>query len=103
MMTASLPASRSDRALQRPPERGELALAADERRVEPPLEGGRRGRELAQAIRANGSCLPLISSSSSGSSSRGMVDEPGDELADDDLARLGSLLEPGGDADGFAR
>ena len=101
--TTATPSRRSvDRALQRSTQRRELALASDERRVQSPLERGGDGRDLEQAVRLDRLALALDLERPERLERRGVVDQATRERADDDLVRLGGLLELRGDADRLA-
>ena len=89
-------------AREAPLEDGELALAADERRVEPAAPAPAPGDDLEQRHAGTGSALPLSSSGPTGSADHGVAHEPVGRLADEDLAGLGRLLEPRGDVDRVA-
>ena len=91
-----------DRALQRSAERGELALAADERRVQAPLERGRDRAHLEQAVRAHRLALALDLERAERLERGGVVDQPTRELADDDLVRVGRCSSRAAIADGLA-
>ncbi len=81
----------------------ELVAASNERCVESPAEGGRTLDHSQQAVRDDGLRLPLERQRLD----RLDVDRPAGKasrlLTDQDLARLRSLLETGGDVDGVAR
>jgi hypothetical protein len=83
-------------------ERRELRFAADERRVEPPCVGGRAGDHVEQAPGGDGLRLPFQHERLD----RFRVDRVDDEdvrlRPEKDLARVGRLLQPGGDVDGVA-
>src|SRR5439155_19424684 len=86
---------------KRLPKRAELLPAAGERSVQAALEGGGDRSDLEQAVGANRLALALDLELAERLQLGDVVDEPARELADDDLARVGRLLEPGGDADGL--
>ena len=82
-----------DRALERPAQRGELPLPADERGVQPTLEGRPDGRELEEPVRVHGLALALDLERAARLEPRRVVDQPTGDLADDDLVVGGCLLE----------
>ena len=81
----------------------ELVAASNERCVESPAEGGRTLDHSQQTVRDDGLRLPLERQRLD----RLDVDRPAGKasrlLTDQDLARLRSQLETGGDVDGVAR
>ena len=83
-------------------EPAELALAADEVRREVPRPAARAGDDLVQLPRDERLGLALDRERPDGRRRDGVADEVVGGLAEQDLARLGGLLEAGGDVDGVA-
>ena len=100
--TATRTSKPSAGALQRPPKRGELALASDEPRILALLEGRRDRAQLDEPIREHRLALALDRDLAQRIQHRDMVDQPRGERADDDLVRAGSCFEPRRDADRLA-
>jgi len=75
----------------------ELAVAADERRVEAPCPAGRLGNDVQQPHRADRLRLALQLERPGVLGDDRRADELVGRLADQDLARPRGLLEPGGD------
>ena len=76
MSDATRAAPTVDCALERPAQCGELALAADQRSVEPPLERRRDRRYLDEAERLHGLALALDLEQPERLESRRVVDQP---------------------------
>jgi hypothetical protein len=83
-------------------ERHELRFAADERCVEPPYVGRRAGDHVEQPPGGDGLRLPFQRERLDRLHVDGVGDEDVRLRAEEDLARRGRLLQPGGDIDGVA-
>ena len=79
----------------------ELASAPDERRVEVALQAGRRRVDLEEPERVDRRALALQLELDR-LEAHGVADEPRGLRADQDLARLGDLLQARGDVDGVS-
>ena len=77
-------------------------MPADERSVEPPLEGRRAFDDPQEPVRGDRIRLPLERERCDRLDLDRAAGEQAGLLADQDLARLGGLLQPGGDVDGVA-
>ena len=91
-----------DSVLEGLPQLPELAVAADERRVRPTLEGGRAVDHLEEAPREDAVLLSAHDERLDRLDRDHVAHEPEGRLADEDLSRLGRLLEARGDVDRVA-
>src|SRR5262245_15794275 len=78
-----------DRTLERTTERGELALAPDERGVEALLECRRRRVKLMKLERSDGTAQTLDLQLAEGLQRRRVVDQPGRDFTGEHLVRAG--------------
>ncbi len=81
----------------------ELPPAADEGSVQPAMVRSRALQDAQESVGTERYSLPLQSQRLDGLDFDGVACEPMRPLADQDVARVGRLLEPGGDVDGVAR
>src|SRR5581483_6455388 len=87
---------------ERPLEQGQLALAADHRRVEAPRPRRRSREDGDEPVRAHRLALPLQRQRLEPLRPDRVTGEPVGALGEEDLARLGRRLEPLGDVDRVA-
>ena len=91
-----------NRLVESAPYSGELLAAADQRRIEPPLEGRRSFENAQQPVRSDRVGLPLERERLDRFHLERVAGELQRLRAEQDLVRGGRLLETGGDVDGIA-